>query len=82
MDGAADARLALARDGLQFDPRGGDVHGAEGAEVEALGARATMGNEIDLEKTGLRLIPLAEGADGDLVLRAEPGRVIVAPRGG
>ena len=73
----ADALLALAPDGLQLDPRGGDIDGAEGAEVEALGARAAVGDQIDLQEARLGIVPLGEGANGDLVLEPSPG-----PRGG
>src|SRR5712692_9107532 len=54
-----------------------DVDGAEGAEGETLRTAAAVGDEIDLEEPGAGVIPLREGADGDLV--AEPGP---HPRGG
>ena len=82
MDGPPDALLALAPDGLQLDPRGGDVHRAEGAQVEALGLRATVGDEIDLEKPGRASVHSVKVRMGISCLRTEPGRVIVAPRGG
>jgi len=74
--------VALAPDGLELDPGGGDIDGAEGAKVEVLGAAPTVSNEIDFEKPGAGVVPLCEGADGDLV--AEPGAqvVVVAPRRG
>jgi len=75
-DAAAHARLALAPQGLQFDPAGGDVDGAEGEEEEAPGSAATMGDQIDLEEAGATVVPLGEGANGDLLL--EPG---AGPRG-
>ena len=73
MDGPADALLALAPDGLQLDPARGDIDGAEGAEVEALGAAAAVGDQIDLEEPGPGIVPLGEGANGDLVLEPRPG---------
>src|SRR3984893_15528458 len=69
--------VPLAPDRLKLDPGGGDVDGAEGAEVEALGTGPAMSDEIDFEKSGPRVVPLREGADGDRV--AEPGP---DPRGG
>src|SRR5713101_8027606 len=69
--------VPLAPDRLELDPGSGDVHGAEGAEVEALRTAAAVGDEIDLEEPGAGVVPLGEGADGDLV--AEPGP---DPRGG
>jgi hypothetical protein len=69
--------VPLAPDRLKLDPGGGDVDGAEGAEGEALGTGPAMSAEIDFEKSGPRVVPLREGADGDLV--AEPGP---DPRGG
>src|ERR671930_2015080 len=50
MNGAADPHLALAPDGLQLDPTGGDVDGAERTEVKALGAAAAMADQVDFEK--------------------------------
>src|SRR5712692_1195211 len=69
--------VPLAPDRLEFDPGGGDVDGAEGAQGEALRSGPAMRDEIDFEKAGPRVVPLREGADGDLV--AEPGP---DPRGG
>src|ERR1700741_4983773 len=43
MDSAAHPVLALAPDGLPLHPAGSDIDGAEGAEVEALGAAAAVG---------------------------------------
>src|SRR6266851_6552141 len=77
MHAPAHPLVPLAPDGLELDPGGGDVDGAEGAEVEALRAGPAMRDEIDFEKSGPRVVPLREGADGDLV--AEPGP---DPRGG
>jgi hypothetical protein len=82
VDGAANAHLALAPDGLQLDPGGGDVHRAEGAEEEALGARATVGDKIDLEEAEAGIGPLGEGPDRDLVLEDGPGPGESGPRGG
>src|SRR5713101_7460664 len=69
--------VPLAPDRLEFDPGGGDIDGAEGAQGEALRSGPAMRAEIDFEKAGPRVGPLREGADGDLV--AEPGP---DPRGG
>ena len=41
------------------------------------GGAATMGDQIDLEEAGASVVPLGEGANGDLLL--EPG---AGPRGG
>src|SRR5215468_2277489 len=71
MHPAPDALVALAPDRLELDPGGGNVHGAKGAEVEILRTAAAVGDEIDLEKPGPGVVPLGEGADGDLV--AQPG---------
>src|SRR5262245_21963958 len=70
MNGAAHAVLALAPDGLQLDPAGGDINGAESTEVEALGAAAAVGDQVDLEETGASIVPLGEGTNGNLVLEA------------
>src|SRR5439155_24041654 len=53
-------------------PSGGDVHGAERAEVEALRATAAMGDEIDVEEPGAGVVPLGERPDGDLVAEPSP----------
>jgi len=73
MDGPPDALLPLTPDGLQFDPRGGDVHRAERAQVEALGLRAAVGDEIDLEEAGPGVGPVGEGANRDFVLQDGAG---------
>ncbi len=73
VDGAPDAHLAFAPDGIELDPGRGDVDGAEGVEVEALGAAATVGDEIDLHEARARIVPVGEGADGDLVLEEGAG---------
>src|SRR5437899_250115 len=86
MDGAADALLALPPDRFELHPRRGDVHGAEGAEVEALCRAATVGHQIDLAEPRTRIVPLGEGANGDLLPepgagargRDTPGRVLGA----
>lgn len=70
VDRRAHPLLALAPDGVKFDPQRGDIDGAEGAEVEALGATAAVGDQIDLAEAGARIVPLGEGADRDLL--AEP----------
>src|SRR5215510_14082316 len=46
MNAAADALLAFAPDRFELDPGRGDIDGTEGGEIEALGARGTVGNEI------------------------------------
>jgi hypothetical protein len=73
MDGAAHAALAFAPDGIELDPAGADVDRAEGVQGEPLGARPAVGDEIDLEEAEPGIIPVGEGAEGDLVL--EPGAV-------
>src|SRR5437667_1667946 len=65
VDAAAYARLALAPQGLQFDPAGGDIDGAEGEEEEAPGGATAMGDQIDLEEARARIVPLGEGTNGD-----------------
>src|SRR5262245_11397576 len=71
MNAAADALLAFAPDRFELDPGRGDIDGTEGGEIEALGARGTVGNEIDLEEARPGIVRLGEGANGDLWL--EPG---------
>src|SRR5207245_8611703 len=61
VDAAAHARLTFAPQGLQLDPTGGDIDGAEGEEEEAAGGAATMGDQIDLEEAGASVVPLGEG---------------------
>src|SRR5512144_1467473 len=78
MHGPADALVALTPDRVEFDPGGGDVDGAEGAEVEALRTTAAVGDEIDFEKAGPGVVPLGKRAEGNLM--AEPGPQ--ASRGG
>src|SRR5437660_1150185 len=63
-----DACVALAPDGLQLDPARGDVDRAQGMQEEAAAVLATMRDEIDLEKAWPGVVPLGEGADGDLLL--------------
>jgi hypothetical protein len=63
MDGPAHAGLALAPDGLQLDPARGDIDGAEGTKVEALGAAVAVGDQVDLEEPGPGTVPLGEGAN-------------------
>jgi hypothetical protein len=82
VDGAADAGLAFAPDGLQLHPGGGDVHRAEGAEIEALGARPTVGDEIDFQEPGRASVHSAKVRMGISCVSTEPGRVRVAPRRG
>src|SRR5713101_5188396 len=77
MQAPAHPLVPLAPDRLELDPGGGDVHGAERTEIKALRTAAAVGDEIDLEEPGAGVVPLREGADGDLV--AEPGP---DPRGG
>src|ERR1700719_4019586 len=43
VDRPADARLALAPDGLELDPGGRNIHGAQGTEIKAFGGAATVG---------------------------------------
>ncbi|MGH7265730.1 MAG: hypothetical protein ACREMB_12895, partial [Candidatus Rokuibacteriota bacterium] len=76
LDRAADPPLALPPDRVELDPAAGDVDGAEGVEVEALGARAAVGDQIDLEESGASVVPVREGPDRDLPLQpgADPGR--------
>ena len=73
MDRPAHAPLTFAPDGFELDPHRGDVHGAEGAEVEALGTAAAVGDQIDLAEAGARVVPLGEGADRDLLPEPGPG---------
>src|ERR1044071_1655604 len=54
MHAPAHPLMPLAPDRLELDPGGGDVHGAEGAEVEALRTGPAMSDEIDFEKPGPR----------------------------
>src|SRR5438132_11499666 len=56
------------RDGLQLDPARGDVDRAQGMQEEAAAVLATMRDEIDLEKAWPGVVPLGEGAEGDLLL--------------
>src|SRR6266851_5238532 len=77
MHAPAHPLVPLAPDRLELDPGGGDVHGAERTEVKALRTAAAVGDEIDLEEPGPGVVPLGEGADGDLVAKPGPH-----PRGG
>ncbi len=71
VDRGADPVVALAPEGLALGPAGGDVDGHEGRQVEARGGLATVGHEIGLEGPRLDVLPVAEGAEGDL--RGERG---------
>ncbi len=77
MHAPAHPLVPLTPDRLELDPGGGNVDRAEGAEVKALRTAAAVGDQIDLEEPWAGVVPLGEGADGDLV--AEPG---ADPRGG
>src|SRR5713226_7523947 len=71
MHAPAHPLVPLAPDGLELDPGGGDVARAERAEIEVLGAAAAVSHEVDFEKPGAGVVPLGEGAEGNLV--PEPG---------
>ena len=71
MNGPADPLLMLAPDGVELGPGRHDVDRAEGVEIEARGGRAAVRDEVALEEPGAGVIPVGEGADGDLML--EPG---------
>src|SRR5262245_57623949 len=73
---AAPARLALAPQGLQFDPAGRDIDRTEREQEEVARGAATMSDQIDFEEAGARVVALGERANGDLLL--EPG---AGPRG-
>ena len=60
VDGAAHPLLALAQDTAAGHPTCGNVHGAEGIEIEAFGAFATVGHQVYLQEARPALIPFGE----------------------
>src|SRR5262245_55807934 len=71
VDGGGDPMLAFAPEGLQLDPTGGDVDGAQGEEEDPLRPGAAVGDQIDLAEARGRVGPRGERANRDLLL--EPG---------
>jgi hypothetical protein len=67
-DGGKHGFWTPIKHGNTFGPASRDVGPGQGGEVSTGHVAATMGNEICFEKTGLMIIPLGKGADGDLML--------------
>jgi hypothetical protein len=93
IQGAADARLALAPDGGNVEPAGGDVDQDQRGGVEAAGGDAAMGDQLGLRLARGSVRPLGPGADRHLPveprhrahlrqqhpLRSPPGYLIPHP---
>jgi len=71
--GGRDAVVAFAPERLQLDPAGRDVHRTEREQIEALRTAAAVGDEIDLAKAGAGIVPVGEGANGDLLFEPRAG---------
>ena len=52
-----------------FSPAAGDIYCAEGVQVEALDALAAMSHQVNLQKTGLVLLPVGKSPDGYRLLK-------------
>jgi hypothetical protein len=59
--------------GLAFRPTSGDVGQIQSEEELSVGRTAAMGDQVDFGETGALVIPIHEGADGDLVLKQAAG---------
>lgn len=67
-----DPPLAAVGDGLCLKPSGGVVNDRQGMDVLPAEALAATGDEGHFGKTGAALIPLGEGADGDVRFEQTP----------
>jgi len=56
-------------EGQAFRPAGSYVRESRGIQVATLDLCATMGHQIHLQKARSSLLPLLEGADGNLLLQ-------------
>ena len=68
LEGSQDRLLASMQEGEAFGPSGGHIGEGQRVEVAPLDVYATMSRQIRFHKAGLGLIPLLEGADGNLLL--------------
>ena len=61
--------LTAVQQGKTFRPPGCDVGERQRVQVASLGVCPTMGHQVCFQKAGSGLIPLLEGADGNLLLK-------------
>jgi hypothetical protein len=71
---------AAQNQALALDPAGGHVGHGEGTEKRAFDGAATMGHQVGFHKSWGQVVPVLEGANGDLFLEQGPGFVVVLPR--
>ena len=63
LEGCQNCLSTAIQDGEAFGPSCRDVREGESIQVTSLSLHTTMSHQIRLEKAGLGLIPLLEGAD-------------------
>src|SRR5450755_78068 len=68
-----DGLCALGAQGQAFGPACRNIGKGQRGEIASIKVRPTMSDHIHFQKTGLRLIPLLEGANGDLLLEQGSG---------
>ena len=68
-DGTFDAVLPFAPYRHRFIPAGGHINGRECGEIKTFDIIATVGYQVDLQKSGFALIPLAESLYRDSMLQ-------------
>src|ERR1019366_1202834 len=64
---------ALGAQGQAFGPASRNIGEGQRGEIASIKVRPTMNDHIRFQKTGLPLIPLLEGANGDLLLEQGSG---------
>jgi len=63
---------AFGAQGEAFCAAGGNIRQGQGGEKATFKLRATMGHQIGFQKARLHVIPLLEGANGDLLFEQGP----------
>jgi len=81
VEGPEHAVVAVAQERQALSPPRGDIGEHKGREVGALRPRAAVRHQVGLHEAGTDIVPLGEGADGDLVLEQVPALVVPMPRG-
>ncbi len=66
LEGGEDGALAAVRDGAALAPPRGDIDRAQRVRELAGGGQAAVRDEVNFQEAGPDVIPLGEGADGNL----------------
>ena len=69
LEGSQHRLLAPVQKGKTFRPPGRHIGERQRVQVAALDVCATMSHQVRFQKAGLGLLPLLEGADGNLLLQ-------------